>query len=64
MFGELVRAGIGIRAAEGALDQTGCGVAVLRVLEELGGGKKTHSVFDGDAPRPMCISRPNLPKWW
>ena len=63
MFGELVRVGAGMCTAEGALDQAGGGVAVVRALEELGGGKKTHSVFDGDAPRPMCISRPNLPKW-
>ena len=45
MFGELVRAGVGIRAAEGALDQTGCGVAVLRVLEELGGGEEDAFSF-------------------
>ena len=29
-----------------------------------GGGKKMHSSLDVDAPRPMCISNPNLPKWW
>jgi hypothetical protein len=31
--------------------------------ERTGGGEKTHLVFDGDAPHPICISRPNLPKW-
>ena len=45
MFGEVVRAGVGIRAAEGALDQTGCGVAVLRALEELGGGEEDAFSF-------------------
>ena len=58
-----MREGAGICAAEGALDQASGGVAALHALEELGGGEKTHSVFDGDAPRPICISRPNLLKW-
>ena len=63
MFDELEWAGAGICTTEDALDQAGGGVAALHVLEELGGGKKTHSVLDGDAPRPMCISSPNLLKW-
>jgi hypothetical protein len=23
-----------------------------------------HSVLDVNAPCPMCMSNPNLPKWW
>ena len=45
MFGELVRAGAGVCAAEGALDHAGGGVAVLRTLEELGGGEEDAFIF-------------------
>ena len=48
---------------ERLLDCACCGVGLLQALEELKGGKKTHSVFDSEAPRPMCISNPNLAKW-
>ena len=44
-------------------DQSSGCLTVLCVLKELEGRKKTHSVFDGDAPCPTCISRPNLLKW-
>jgi hypothetical protein len=40
LFYELVRAGVGICTAEGALDQFSGGVAVLRVFVELGGREK------------------------
>jgi len=54
-----------VGGTEGLLDCCGSCNAVLGVLEELWGvGKKTHSILDCDAPRPMCISSPNLPKWW
>ena len=36
----------------------------MGVVEELRGEKKTHSVLDSDFSHPMCISNPNLPKWW
>ena len=39
-------------------------ILVMGVVEELGGGRNTHSVLDSDVPCPMCISSPNCPKWW
>ena len=49
---------------KGPLDYYGGSSTLLRVLEELGGRKKMHSVLDVNAPRPMCIPNLNLLEWW
>ena len=50
LFDELVRECGGMCTTEGTLDQCGDGVVALCMSEELGGGKKTHSVLDAVAP--------------
>ena len=44
-----------------------CGVILSTtdlVAINLGGGEKKHSVFDAIPSRPICMSSPNLAKWW
>ncbi len=50
--------------AEGMFYGYCCQVVAFEMAEELWGGEKTHLVLDADVLHLMCISSPNLAKWW